>query len=143
VVIGNVIEKGAAAVNRFAVHFGGEGAASYPGSSLLLKDNLLINDRASGATVLYNHSRDGTGQAYPVTMTGNTAYHFDALYDLAFASRDDVFSANVMIAGPAPPLDTAHPWRLADAASAPLVGVALFALAAHRRRSRPSRRPPR
>jgi MYXO-CTERM domain-containing protein len=134
---GNVIEKGDNASNRYAVHFGGEfnaGPTSYDGSLLTLQDNILINDRA-GATALLNQTLDASGKGFPVTVTGNTLYGFDGLYETANPpSAADYFANNQMLTTGAPPLDTAHPFETAEPASGAVLGLAMLAAAIVRRR---------
>ena len=142
VIRGNVIEQGASAINRYAIHYGGEpvGASgqSYPGSSLVVEDNLLINHRLAGGTAIYNQSNDAGGQSYPAIVTGNTAWNFDQFYRDRFGAIGplDVVAGNALLTGSAPALDTSHPWdEVMEPASASLLAVALFATAALRRRT--------
>ncbi len=138
IITGNVIEKGPAAVNRYAIHFGGEipvgTTSSYAGSSLLVSNNLMINDRLAGGTAIFNQSVDSLGDAFAVTATGNTVWNFDGFYTAAYPALQDSFSANLLITGTAPPLDTSHPWDTPEPASAALLGMALLATTALRRR---------
>jgi hypothetical protein len=135
---GNVIEKGANASNRYAVHFGGEfngGATSYDGSLLTLQDNILINDRA-GATGLLNQTLNANAQSFPVSVTGNTLYGFDDLYQAPYApsaAPGDVVLNNLMLSDGAPALDTAHPFDTPEPASGAVLGLAMLAVAVLRR----------
>ena len=65
IVANNTIEKGASSPNRYVVHYAGD--ATYPGSSLLLTGNTVINDRAGGATLLYNQTQTRAGATSPPT----------------------------------------------------------------------------
>lgn len=130
-ITGNVIEKGASAVNRHVVHFGGEG--SYPtNSQLTLADNLIVNNRSS-STALFNQTDAGGGQSYPVTVTGNTLYNVEELYRTFYPAAGNVFAGNVMLSGPAPALDTSAPWATPEPMSGGLLGVALLLVAARKR----------
>ena len=112
VVSNNIIEKGPLSANRYIVHFGGEG--TYPGSSLILSGNTIINDRASGATGLYNQTRDPNSAdpnynaTIPATIAGNTFYGVDQsnLFQDAYGPPLDLLSNNVVLSGAAPSVDT-------------------------------------
>ena len=135
-IAGNVIEKGANSSNRYAVHFGGEfynGLSSYDGSALTLQDNIFINDRA-GATVLLNQTSDPYGQSAPVSVTGNTVYSFDDLYQVVNNPLlPDNISGNTFLTSGAPALDTTHPFNAPEPASGAVLGLALLATATLRR----------
>lgn len=55
VVAGNTLIQGAAAGNKYMVHFGGETATPHPGT-LLLEGNDFINYREAGATAVLNQT---------------------------------------------------------------------------------------
>ena len=135
IVTGNVIEKGASAQNRYAVHFGGE-TPIYGNSNLILQDNVFINDRA-GATVLLNATVGPGSQSFPVTVTGNTAYGFDDLYqnrNPPSVAPGDMIQGNLLLATGAPSLDSSAPFDTPEPASAGLFGLAMLAAAVLRRR---------
>jgi len=133
VITGNTIEKGAASPNRFAIHFGGEANPSFPNSSLLVRDNVLINDRAAGGTAIYNASTNPGGQSYGATVDGNTAYNFGQFYRDRYntpAGPNDQIGANTLIFGAAPALDSSAPWNVPEPSSRSLLAVAALGLAA-------------
>ena len=109
VISGNVIEKGADAVNRYVIHFAGEG--TYANSSLLVSGNTIINDRGAGATAVLNQSRGANNANIPATINGNTLYFIapSELFQDSFGPPSDTASGNVFSSGPAPTLDTTSP----------------------------------
>ncbi len=131
-VTGNTIEKGVNAVNRFAVHFSGEGL--YAASSLDLSNNVFIGDRPGGTTALLNQSAGFVLPAVAATGSGNTLYNIPLanLYQDNFGPPYDSVSATVATIA-APPLDTSHPFPVAEPASAWLLPMALAATAILRR----------
>lgn len=126
-ITGNVIEKGVNAPNRYAIHFGGEANPSQPNSSLLVADNTLVNDRAAGGTAIYNASLDPSGQSYPATVYGNTAYNFSEFYRDAAGGIGpaDTIGPNTLLTGPAPTLDTTTLFPVPEPATAWLLAFAL------------------
>ena len=110
IVSGNVLEKGPNAVNRYIVHFGGEG--TYPGGHLTLSNNLIISDRTAGATVLFNQTADPAIAAsnvnMPADILGNTLFGIDPalLFQDQYGPPFDNAGANLFPAGAAPALDT-------------------------------------
>lgn len=152
IITNNVIEQGAGSINRFSIHFGGDATpgagTSYPNSALLVADNLMINNRVGGGTAIYNHSLDGSGQSFGATVTGNTAWNFDQFYRDRFnapVGPNDTITGNTLLTGIAPALDTSHPWDTPpsldtlEPASGAALGIALFAIAALRRRKQKER----
>lgn len=108
-ITGNVIEKGPASVNRYVIHFGGEG--TYQNSSLFVDGNTIINDRSGGATAAFNQSPAGTGANIPSTITNNTLYGLGPgeLFQDGSGSSADTVSGNMFPSGAAPALDTTSP----------------------------------
>jgi hypothetical protein len=132
-VSGNVIEKGVNAVNRYAVHFSGEGL--YAGSSLTLDNNTFIGDRPGGTTGLFNQSGGFSLPAVPATISSNTLYNIPLgnLYQDNFGPPYDSVMNNSVPTGPAPPLDQSHPFAVGEPASAWVLPLALLATAIVRR----------
>ena len=93
-ITGNIITKGPDALNWFIFHFGGEGDATpgnplltttYPGSSLLISDNLITSDLPNAdAGGLVDHPAllaqggDANSQIILPTITGNMFRHIPA-----------------------------------------------------------------
>lgn len=102
-VTGNVIEKGASAPNRYMIHFGGEG--TYASSSLAVSGNVFINDRAAGATGLFNQT-SLAGQNIPASLTNNSIYNVETINQDSAGPLVDMLSGNTLINGAAPALDT-------------------------------------
>jgi hypothetical protein len=75
----NLIEKGPASPNDYMVHFG-QGGGSYPNSSLLVNNNVFVNERTAGGTAVLNQTQDpistdpGFNKDFPSTITNNTVY---------------------------------------------------------------------
>jgi hypothetical protein len=124
IVTGNVIEKGASAVNEYMIHFGGEG--TYLDSSLDVSDNVFINDNAGGTTAVFNEAQDLTGDSIPASIDDNTLYAIDPfnLYFDPYGPPFDIASNNVFLPGPGPALDTAPGFDVPEPAG---VSVLLFA----------------
>ena len=133
-VTGNVIEKGVNALNRYAVHFSGEGL--YASSSLVLSGNTFIGDRPNGTTALLNQSGGFGLPAVTATGSGNTLYGIPLanLYQDNFTGTSDALTGTNVLTGSAPPLDTSHPFGVGEPASAWLLPLALLATAVLRRR---------
>ena len=136
----NQIVKGPQAVNRHIVHYGGEVVPTWPGSQLDLVGNIIVNERAAGATALYNQSRDGPdGFSNPASIIGNTLYNVPVLEQTAYAPSVLTLSGNVMLTGAAPAVSTASPWQVSAVAAVPepasllLLAGALAAAAVLRR----------
>lgn len=131
----NVIEKGASSVNKYVVHFGGEG--TYAGSSLNISGNTFIDDRPGGAEALLNQSGDVSGATTPATIDNNTFYGFDpnGLTQDDYGAPYDSVSDNDFLSLPGPAPDTSHPFDFAvpEPASAPMLGLAMLAAATVRR----------
>jgi hypothetical protein len=70
-VTNNIIEKGPAAQNEYAIHFGGEGIP-YAGSALLVQGNSFVNDFGSSEIAVLNQT------PYTVSITGNQFSNFAA-----------------------------------------------------------------
>jgi hypothetical protein len=125
-ITGNTIEKGPSSPNSSAIHFGGEANPSQSPSSLIVQNNMLINDRAAGGRAVLNQSQDANGHAYPITVTGNTLYGFGTLGANLPADTisDNTFNTN----SGAPPLDTGSPFAVPEPDSALLLAVGLLGL---------------
>ncbi len=99
-VAGNLIEQGPRSQNPAIVHFGGEGF-DYPGSSLELAGNIVVNDLASpSARLLLNQT----------TVTASV--HDNAIWGLGtggIASGPATLSGNRLLDA-APAIDTSAPW---------------------------------
>ncbi len=140
---GNVIEKGAAAPNKYFIHFAGEG--TYPASSLEVSGNIFVNDRPAGSTGVYNQSKDGDGKNIPATIKDNTLYKVGEpnLFQDNFGPPLDIVSGNLFPAGDGPVLDTSHPFNFAlavpEPATAALLPLALLATTLVRRWRKRSR----
>lgn len=133
-ITGNVIEQGANSPNRYSIHFGGEANPSQANSSLTVQGNTLINHRSAGGTAIFNASLDPSGQSYPATVGGNTAYNFDEFYRDAAGGIGpaDTIGSNALVSGPAPTLDTTALFPVPEPHSAWLLGFALPVLWASR-----------
>jgi hypothetical protein len=108
----NVIVKGPLAPNRYIIHFGGEPVTPWPNSTLDINGNFIINERADGATALFNQSRDGpAGFSFPASMTNNTFYNVQDLVRTGYPPSDLTLSGNVMLTGAAPAVSTLPPWQ--------------------------------
>jgi hypothetical protein len=108
----NVIVKGPQSVNRYIIHYGGEPVTPWPGSSLDITGNIIINERGGGATALYNQSRDGpSGVSFPATLVNNTFYNVSDLVRTGFGPSPLTLTGNVMLSGAAPAVSTASPWQ--------------------------------
>lgn len=129
-IIGNVIEKGLIAQNWTFVAQGEEGSIHDP-TSLLIQDNVFINNMASGTP---NVVRSFAAAAPEIT--GNTFYGIaeDQLSDGTVLASDNIF-----LGLPGPAIDTSAPFdSLSVAVAEPGATVMLLgalALAAYRRRS--------
>ena len=138
----NAIVKGPLAVNRYIIHYGGEEVPTWPGSSLDIIGNIIINERGGGATGLYNQSRDGpTGVSNPATLVNNTFYNVSDLVRTEYQPSPLTLTGNVMLSGAAPSVSTASPW-LSSLAVVPepasvllLAGALVAGLAARFRRT--------
>lgn len=137
---GNVIEKGASAVNKYTVHFAGEGTRAQ--SSLSLCGNTFINDRPAGAVGLLNQSDAGGHVNVAATICNNSFYGYAqaALFEDLYAPPDTA-TGNVFLTGPAPALDTSSPVNFAvtEPSGAALLPLALLGVASLRRLSARSR----
>jgi Ca2+-binding RTX toxin-like protein len=97
---GNVIQQGAKSQNPAIVHFGGEGTA-YAGSTLVMTDNLVINNLSSPSNrLLLNQS------GYGATITDTEVFGLNA---------NQIASVTATVTGTtfltsAPALDTSSPW---------------------------------
>lgn len=110
-IAGNVIEQGPRSQNPAIVHFGGEGTA-YPGSSLEITGNTVVNDLASAsARLLLNQT------ATPASVHDNAIW---GLTSGQIATGPASIAANTVL-GAAPPIDTTPP---GDVAGRLLVGTA-------------------
>jgi Ca2+-binding RTX toxin-like protein len=109
----NLIEQGPRSENPAIVHFGGEGY-DYPGSSLVITGNTVVNDLPSGsARLLLNHT------ATAASIDDNAVW---GLSSGQIASGPAKLGSNPLLAL-APAIDTTAPWA-AEAAGRRLVGTA-------------------
>ncbi len=138
----NVIVKGPQSVNRYIVHYGGEPVTPWPGSSLDIIGNIIINERDGGATALFNQSRDGpAGFSFPARLVDNTFYNVSELVRTGFGPSPLTLTGNVMLTGAAPAVSSAPPWQSSVAAVPEpasvllLAGALLAGLAARGRRA--------
>lgn len=141
VITGNTIEKGPDSVNRYIIHFAGEG--TYPNSDLTVCGNTIINHRSAGATAVFNQSRDANGNNIPATICDNTLYDGGASFSLFqdnFAPPLDVTSNNIILSGQGPALDTSSLFAVPEPMSTALLLTATLSLTMLRR-ARASRRP--
>lgn len=135
---GNQILKGAQAPNRYLIHYGGEAVPTWPESQLDVVGNIIINERAAGATGIYNQSRDGPdGFSNPASIMDNV-FNVPVLEQTAYGPSVLTLSGNVMLTGTAPAISTASPWLVGavatpEPASVLVLGVALAAGVALRR----------
>ncbi len=127
---GNQISKGPQSPNRYIVHYGGEVVPTWPGSSLDMAGNIIVNQRAAGATAVYNHSRDGpAGVANPGTITGNIFYNIETIVQTAYGPPPLTLADNTELAGAGPAISTAHPFQF-GAAAVPEPGTVMLLAAA-------------
>ncbi len=140
----NLLEKGALSVNRFAIHFGGEG--THPRNSLRVCGNTLVNNR-DGMTMVFNHL-DAGGANIPAVICDNVIFDIGggaAVAQDSFGPLVDRLSGNTIVATGAPPLDTTPLFAVPEPAGAAvmLAAVACLALARLRgqRRARPRMKP--
>ena len=130
---GNQISKGPQSPNRYIVHYGGEAVPTWPGSSLDMVGNIVVNQRGDGATGVFNQSRDGpSGVANPATITGNTFYEVQAIHQTVFGPSLPTLADNTMLAGPGPAISSAHPFvfgavAVLEPGTATLLATALVA----------------
>lgn len=116
----NEIVKGPQSVNRYIIHYGGEVVPTWPGSSLDIVGNIIINERGAGATAVYNQSRDGpSGFANPASILNNTLYNVSVLEQTAFGPSTLTLGGNAMLTGAAPSVSTAPPWQVAAVVNVP------------------------
>jgi hypothetical protein len=122
---GNLIEKGLLAQNWTFVHFGGEADPSYDLSSLLIADNVFVNNMASGTPLVLNNATvlAAGGQA-PAEIVGNV---FHGILPGQVAVGSAQVADNTFLGLPGPVVDTSHPWDVAEPGSAVLLVVALAA----------------
>ncbi len=73
---GNLIEKGAMASNREAIHYGGETQYSYASNSLSVTSNTIINDYGALGSVVINND-DINGLTTGASIANNVLYGFD------------------------------------------------------------------
>jgi hypothetical protein len=114
-VTGNLIEKGLLAQNWTFISFGAESPV-YPASSLVVSDNIFVNNMAAGDPTGLRNPTDA-----PALFTGNTFYGV-AAGQLALGQVTS--SGNAFLALPGPAIDTSHPFEV------PEPGLSLLALAA-------------
>ena len=126
VLAGNQISKEPQSPNRYIVHYGGEVVPTWPGSSLDMAGNIIVNQRGDGATAVYNQSRDGPGGvANAASITGNTFYNVDAIEQTAYGPSLLTLANNTMLAGPGPAISNAHPF-MSGSATVPEPGTTLL-----------------
>ena len=124
----NQIVKGPLSVNRYIIHYGGEVVPTWPGSTLDIIGNIIINERGDGATALYNQSRDGpSGFSNPATLVNNTFYNVNDLVRTGYGPSPLTLTGNVMLTGAAPAVSTASPWQSSIAAVPEPASVLLLA----------------
>ena len=101
VIRGNVIQQGANSDNPAIIHYGGESAA-YAGSSLLITNNIVVNDMSgrSSAALLSNAT------TIAGTLSGNSVYGLTA--NQITNGQDTVSGTTYLSAHPT--LDTSSPW---------------------------------
>jgi hypothetical protein len=96
VIANNIIEKGPHAQNPSFIHMG---SSAYPGSSLLISNNVFVNDlNRSSVTLLYNQT------AVTADITNNQIYHVPHI-----ASGPATASGTVVLTTE-PTISTAHPY---------------------------------
>ena len=138
----NVLEKGAQSVNRFAIHFGGEG--THPSNSLRVCGNTLVNHR-DGVTMVFNHLNAG-GANIPAVICDNVLYDNGgggaAIAQDSFGPLVDQLSNNTILTTQAPPLDTTPLFATPEpgGVAVMMAAVACLVLARLRRRPGPQRR---
>ncbi|WP_158931305.1 right-handed parallel beta-helix repeat-containing protein [Acidisphaera sp. S103] len=128
-VTGNVIEKGASAVNDYMVHFGGEG--TYPDSSLYVGDNIFINDYGPAAVAVFNQTLDPNNDSIPATIADNTLYAIppsNLFYDQN-GPPFDIVSNNVFLPGPGPTLDTSPGYGVPEPSGVTVLLLASLSMA--------------
>ena len=134
VITGNVIEKGPDSVNRYIIHFAGEG--TYPNSGLTVCGNTIINHRSAGATAVFNQSLDPNGHNIPATICDNTLYDGGAavsLFQDNFGPPLDAATNNVILSGQGPALDTSSLFAVPEPMSTAVLLFAALSLAMARR----------
>jgi hypothetical protein len=110
VVTGNVIEKGPKSINEYFMHFGDDSGTSYPGSSLVVSGNTLIDD-VGGSWILLNETKEANGSEVPATLENNTLYNVTSTNLIQDSGTPpDSTSGNVFLYGQDPTLDTSPPF---------------------------------
>ncbi len=99
-ITGNIIQQSSATDNPAIIHFGGEGGP-YSGSSLLISDNIVINQLNSSSARLLSNATSVTA-----TISGNDVYGL---------TSGQIASGSATVTGTTylttlPTLDVAHPW---------------------------------
>lgn len=107
----NVIQQGPNSDNAGLIHYGGESAA-YTGSSLLIRDNVVVNDK-SGSALMLSNATTITG-----TLSGNDVYGLTASQ---ITNGNETVSGTTYLSAH-PSLDTSAPW-LDTGGSDPLTGT--------------------
>ena len=107
-IAGNVIEKGPQSPNDAEIHFGGELFPSYAGSSLLVQNNIVTDDRQATPVLVLNQTQNGAGNPAPVQISDNQLYGIGpGQLSNAPATR----SGNLFMPRPGPVLDMSHPFE--------------------------------
>lgn len=99
-ITGNVIQQGPASQNPAIIHFGGEGY-DYPGSSLEIANNVVLNELSSPSTRLLLNHTGVTASIHDVQVWG--------LSGGQIASGPATIGA-VTTLGTEPAIDTSSPW---------------------------------
>ncbi len=113
VIRNNVIQQGQNSDNPAIIHYGGESAA-YAGSSLLIEDNVVVNDMSSSSARLLSNATTVTGTIRDNDVFGLTSGQIAT--GNATVSGTDLLPTH-------PTLDTRAPWLDAGVPS-PILGTA-------------------
>jgi Ca2+-binding RTX toxin-like protein len=101
----NVIQQGANSDNPAIIHYGGESAA-YPGSSLTITDNVVVNDLTSSPSVRLL----ANATTVTASLSGNDVY---GLTSSQIATGPATVSGTTFLSTH-PSLDTSSPWLAGD-----------------------------
>ena len=114
-ITGNIIQQSSATDNPAIIHFGGEGGP-YSGSSLLISDNIVVNQLNSSSARLLSNATSVTA-----TVSGNDVY---GLTSGQIASGSATVSGTTYLTT-LPTLDVAHPWDEGSTTPLPSFTVAV------------------